>query len=81
MARSDPHFRLRIQPDVKEWLRKRAAQNLRSITAEMNFLLREQMERAATTGEKFDDQNPAVAGNSIALESGAFINREPGIHR
>ncbi len=48
MARTDPHFRLRIDPEIKQWIKKVAAQNFRSITAEINFALKERMEAEAS---------------------------------
>lgn len=61
MAREDAYFRLRIPDDVREWVRGSAEKNLRSMTAEIVFALRERME--AATGAKFGDQTPAAALN------------------
>ncbi|MEN6631787.1 MAG: Arc family DNA-binding protein [Candidatus Polarisedimenticolia bacterium] len=67
MARIDGHFRLRLPDDVKEWVRRNAERNMRSMTAEINFALRERME--AATGAKFGDQTPAAALNPADVGS------------
>lgn len=43
------HFKLRISPELRQWLKVQAARNLRSMTAEISVALmayREQVERA-----------------------------------
>lgn len=50
MGREDKHFRLRIPDDLMEWVKARAARNLRSVTAEVVFLLREEMVAGGTRG-------------------------------
>ena len=70
MSREDLHFRLRIAPDIKAWIAVQAARNLRSMTAEINFALRERM---AATGEGFADTAPAAARDTSARQ-GADIH-------
>lgn len=72
MGREASHFRLRIAPDIKEWIAACAARNLRSMTAEINFALRERM---AATGEGFADTAPAAALNETALAGGPINPR------
>lgn len=45
MSRTDPGLRVRIPPEMKEWLEEQAAKNLRSMTAEVVLSVRERMER------------------------------------
>jgi len=73
MAREDQHFRLRIAPDIKEWVAAQAARNFRSVTAEINFALRERM---AATGEGLVNQAPAAARDTSARQ-GADIHQRP----
>ncbi|MCO5072129.1 MAG: Arc family DNA-binding protein [Rhizobiaceae bacterium] len=65
MARDDGHFRLRIPDDVKDWIRGTAARNMRSMTAEINYALRERMR--AATGEGVGNHAPAAASRTDAL--------------
>lgn len=71
MSKADQHFRLRIAPDIKAWIAAQAARNLRSITAEINFALRERM---AATGDSFAGDAPAAARDTSALP-GADIHQ------
>lgn len=55
MTRNDTQFKLRFPQEVKEWLEKEAARNLRSLNAEVNVAIRDKMERGAAhaaTNEK-----------------------------
>lgn len=45
MSRTDLGLRVRIPPEMKEWLEREAAKNLRSMTAEVVLSVRERMER------------------------------------
>jgi hypothetical protein len=45
MSRTDPGLRVRIPPEMKDWLEREAAKNLRSMTAEVVLSVRERMER------------------------------------
>lgn len=64
-------MKIRMPVDMKHWLEQEAARNLRSVTAEIVFSLRERMEKAqAATGEKFGDRAPAAVNHSTALASG-----------
>jgi hypothetical protein len=72
MSREDLHFRLRIAPDIKAWIAAQAARNLRSITAEINFALRERM---AATGDSFAGTAPAAASDRTALAGGSIHQR------
>lgn len=74
MSREDLHFRLRIAPDIKEWIAAAAARNLRSMTAEINFALRERM--MAATGDSFAGDAPAAASDTSARQ-GAAIDQRP----
>ncbi len=47
MKRSDPQMRIRVPVDVKEWLEKEAARNMRTQNAELVMAVRAKM---ATTG-------------------------------
>ncbi|WP_323012889.1 Arc family DNA-binding protein [Devosia sp.] len=58
MSRDDGHFRLRIPNDVKRWVKASAEQNMRSITAEIIFTLKEKMEKAA--GDEIGVMAPAA---------------------
>ena len=71
MAREDGHFRLRIPNDVKSWVRANAEKNMRSLTAEIVFTLREKMATAA--GEGFADTSPAAVQNDEAAFAGRPI--------
>ena len=73
MARVDDHFRLRIPSDVKEWVKQRAAENVRSITAEVVFLLKEKMQQE--TGVSSGNSSPVSDRNNAALAGGASINQ------
>ena len=46
MSRQDQHFRLRLPPAMKSWIAEEARRNLRSITAEINFILAQRMNAA-----------------------------------
>jgi len=72
MSREDLHFRLRIAPDIKAWIAAQAARNLRSMTAEINFALRERM---AATGDMVGADAPAAALNETALAGGPINPR------
>lgn len=61
MARTDPHFRLRIEPQLRDWVAAQAAKNRRSLTAEINSALHERM--TAATGDSFAGDAPAAAQN------------------
>lgn len=72
MSREDEHFRLRIPGDIKKWVRARSVNNMRSMTAEIIFILREKM--SAATGEGLANTAPAAASsNNAALAGGASI--------
>lgn len=49
MSRTDPGLRVRIPPEMKEWLEREAARNLRSMTAEVVLSVRQRMERERQT--------------------------------
>ncbi|SEG60984.1 hypothetical protein SAMN04488115_107296 [Bosea lathyri] len=72
MSREDSHFRLRLAPDIKAWISASAARNLRSMTAEVSFALRERM---AATGETLQGEAPAAALNQTALAGGSIYQR------
>lgn len=65
MKRSDPQMRIRVPVDVKNWLEKEAARNMRTQNAELVMAVRAKM---ATTGSEFGDRNPVEAGNSTDQE-------------
>ena len=65
-------FKLNIPNDLKRWLDREAARNMRSVSKEIIFHLQEKMQ--AATGAKFGDQTPAAALNPTALEGGENIN-------
>lgn len=66
MTRDDSHFRLRIPEDVKQWIKVSAERNMRSMTAEINFALRERMQAVAGEGSKA--KTPAAADRTDALQ-------------
>jgi plasmid stability protein len=49
MARNDPQVRVRLPNDVKDWLQRSAARNLRSMNAEAVTILRDRMTAEKTT--------------------------------
>ncbi|RYE60941.1 MAG: Arc family DNA-binding protein [Hyphomicrobiales bacterium] len=73
MAREDEHFRLRIPSVEKQFIREQARRNLRSMTAEINFIIRERMMSAAT-GTKAFETGPAAAQNTAACQGRDIIN-------
>lgn len=48
MARSDEQTNLRIPADLKEWIKKRATEARRSLTAEIVFRLEQSRQQEAT---------------------------------
>ncbi|CAB4324928.1 Arc family DNA-binding protein [Brucella sp. 191011898] len=72
MARIDEHFRLRIPAQTKKWIRDQARENMRSMTAEILFILNERMNGA--TGEGLRNSAPVASSNNTALQGGASIN-------
>lgn len=60
MAREDAHFRLRLPHDVKAWLAGEAKREIRSITAQIVFVLRKEM----AAGEDFGEDAPAAGRES-----------------
>lgn len=44
VSKEDGQFRLRMPEDIKDWIRVRAKANMRSMTAEIIFILNEKME-------------------------------------
>lgn len=51
-------LKIRVTPDTKEFIEKQSKKNLRSMNAEIVFLIREKMEAAA--GEQIGVQTPAA---------------------
>lgn len=66
MSREDPQINLRVPPEVKQWLIRKAAENMRSLNAEAVLAIKEKM---AAAGSKFGDQSPAAAGNNSIQEN------------
>lgn len=56
MTRQDAQMRIRVPEDVKDWLKRESAQNLRTQSAEIVFALREKM----AAGEGRQTQAPAA---------------------
>jgi len=73
MARIDEHFRLRIPTQTKEWIRDRARKNMRSMTAEILFILNERMNVA--TGEGLRNSAPVASSNNAALQGDVSFNK------
>lgn len=55
---------LRLPVDCKHFLADQAARNGSSQNSEIVRCIRDRMEKLATTGVKFGDQSPAVAGDN-----------------
>lgn len=72
MAREDGYFRLRLPAEIKDWVAMQAERNFRSMTAEINFALRERM---ATTGEGLGNRAPVAASDETALQGGSINPR------
>ncbi|MEH6721685.1 MAG: Arc family DNA-binding protein [Aurantimonas endophytica] len=53
MSRDDTHFRLRLPEEEKAFIREQASRNLRSMTAEIIFTIRDRMQqmKSRTAGE------------------------------
>ncbi len=47
--RTDVQFKIRIPPELKQWLEREAERNLRSVTAEIVLSVRERKERQTKT--------------------------------
>ncbi|MDX5592596.1 FitA-like ribbon-helix-helix domain-containing protein [Pseudovibrio sp. SPO723] len=47
MQKESDYFRLRVPEKTKVWVRERAAENMRSMTAEINHILATEMKRDA----------------------------------
>lgn len=69
MARGDPQISIRLPQDAKAFIAAQAARNSSSQNSEIVRCIRDRMERVATTGSEFGDQNPAEAGNSNRQET------------
>ena len=66
MKRTDPQMRIRLPAEVKRWLDTQAAQNMRSLNAEVVLAIKEKM---ATTGDEIGVMAPAEAGNNNHQET------------
>ena len=66
MAREDDYFRLRMPRDVKAWLAEVSKREVRSITAQIVFLLRKEM----AAGEDFGRCAPAAGSDKAARQGG-----------
>jgi hypothetical protein len=68
MSRDDPKFVVRLPPDAKAFIAAQAQRNTSSQNSEIVRCIRDRMERVATTGSQFGDQNPVEAGNRTRKE-------------
>lgn len=62
-------FKLNVPADLMEMLKDIARRESRSISAQMNLMLRKQVGAAAGNG--FGDMNPAAGNENAAFERGA----------
>lgn len=74
MGRLDSQMRIRISEAEKLFIEKEAKKNLRSINAEIVFLIREKMEKAA--GEQIAVQAPAANNQHDVSASHQSITTE-----
>lgn len=66
MKRTDPQMRIRLPVEVKDWLEREAAKNLRTQNSEIVMAIREKM---AAAGNEIAVLVPAAAGNNTHLET------------
>lgn len=50
MSRQDPQIHIRLEPSVKDFLKRSAKQQERTIGAHISFLLRQEMEKEKAPG-------------------------------
>ncbi len=58
MARGDPQFNVRLSPCNREWLEKKANENRRSLTGQMNWLIEDER-RKEEIGKELQDEKLA----------------------
>lgn len=66
MQKSDVHFRLRLPVALKEWVESRAAENNRSINAEIIFCLQQVKDGVVITRETLEREMAPLIEDAIS---------------
>lgn len=69
-------FKLNMPTDLLDAVRGIAQRESRSVGAQVNVMLRNQIEAEEAAGVEFGDQSPAAGINKAALERGPSINHD-----